>query len=51
MHVLSIIRGSGIELFWQPWAPRNEELLCGYHQLLVKFLSPSEREESSVINV
>ena len=26
---------------------RNEELLCDYHQLLVKSLSPSEWEESS----
>ena len=26
---------------------RNEELLCDYHQLLVKSLSPSEREKSS----
>ena len=30
----------------QPWT-RNEELLCAYHQLLVKYLSPNEREKSS----
>ena len=42
-----IIGGSGI-VFYGSFGPlRNEELLCDYHHLLVKSLSPSAREESS----
>ena len=47
MRVQSIVRGSGIVFYGNLGPLRNEELLCDYHQLLVKFLSPSEREESS----
>ena len=47
MRISSIIRGSGTVFYGSLGTLRNEELLCGYHQLLVKSLSPNEREESS----
>ena len=47
MRKSSILRGSGI-LFYGSLGPlRNEEMLFDCDQLLVKSLSPSEREESS----
>ena len=47
MRISSIIRGSGIVFYGSLGPLQNEELLCDYHQLLVKPLDPSEREESS----
>ena len=47
MRESSIIRGSGIVFYGSLRPLRNEKLLCDYHQLIVKSLSPSEREESS----
>ena len=47
MHVSSIIRASGIVSYGSLGPLRNEELSCDYHQLYVRSLSPSEREESS----
>ena len=40
-------KGSGIVFYGSLGSLRNEELLCDYHQLLITFLSPSKREESS----
>ena len=35
-------------VLWRSWTTPNEELFCDYHQLLVKSLSSSKREESSI---
>ena len=42
MRISSIIKCSGIVFYGGLGPRRNEELLCGYHQLLVKALSPRE---------
>ena len=47
MRISSTKRGSRIMFYGSLGPLRNEERLCGYHHLLVKPLSPSEREESS----
>ena len=47
MRISSIMKGSGVVFYGSPEPLQNVEMLCDYHQLLMKSLSPSEREESS----
>ena len=47
LRISSIIWGSGIVFYGSLGPVRNEKLLRDDHQLLLKSLSPSEREESS----
>ena len=46
MRISSRIRGSGSVFYGNLGPLQNDELLCNYHQVIVKYLSPSEREES-----
>ena len=47
MRISSILSSSAIVFYGNLGLLRNEELLCDYHQLLAKSLSPNERKESS----
>ena len=45
--IACVFKGSGIVFCGSLGPFRDEELLCDYHQLLVKSLSPINREDSS----